>query len=144
MYIPGFGSCSSIIHLIAKHPLLTLGIGLLAASAYLNPTLGTHSNPAKTLQLQEADIAKTFPELTLQLPQINMDFKEVLSEVGYAPLTNAVIQNVLDTCGECKNITPEMVRSDERLLRDVAYLYFLDLCRNYGPAMARVYYAGHL
>ena len=139
MYIPGFGSCSSIIHLIAKYPLVTLGVGLLAASAYLAPTLGTRgSDPAKILREQGVNVAKSLPELERQLPEINKAFAEVKD----APLTDNVIQRVLDACAECENITPAMVRHDEQLFKDVAYLYFLDLCHAHGLAVAKVYFTG--
>lgn len=59
MYTPGFGSCSSLIHLIAKYPKITLGVGVLAVISYLVSPVGpgVHLDSKKILAKQDSRIA---------------------------------------------------------------------------------------
>lgn len=134
MYTPGFGSCSSLIHLLAKYPKTILGTGILAMAAYLTSPVGpgAHLGSKGILAGQEAKITASAQ------PAV-----EAFREVEGAQLSDASIRYILDKTCECKDISPDDVRRDPVLKHDVGLLYFLDLCHKYGIEKAEILYSSH-
>ncbi len=59
MYIPGFGSASTALHLIAKYPMGALVIGALSLSAYLSPsTIGGDASSGSGQALKKVETVK--------------------------------------------------------------------------------------
>jgi hypothetical protein len=139
MYIPGFGSCSAILHLIAKHPKVILGLGLLTIASYLVSPLGpgTHYGADGVIQQQEQKIAKVMPDIDAREIDIAVQFATIEKQ----SIHDSSIQYVLDHICECKDIRIVDVRKSPRMLHDVSYLYFLDLCHAYGLERAKALYS---
>jgi hypothetical protein len=138
MYLPGFGSCSSLIHLAAKYPMGTLAIGILALTSFVISPVGpgVHSGAAGILQQQEAKMLQADPTLQARFDETAAAFKEVQN----MPLANSSIQYVLGVCQQCKGITVEEIRRDPILMHDVAFLYFMNLVHERGVNDAKVIY----
>lgn len=132
MYTPGFGSCSSLIHLLAKHPKIILGAGVLAVTSYLVSPVGpgVHLGSKGILAKQESRIRAGG----------TLEAVSTFQEVECAELSDASIRYILDKTCECKDISPDDVRSDPILKHNVGLLYFFDLCSKHGIEKAKVLY----
>ncbi len=140
MYLPGFSSCSSLIHLIARFPIGVLAMGILVLTSYLVSPVGpgVHFGAAGILSQQEEKILESNPALRTQLVQVRMAFEQT---VVRTPLSDSAIKYVLDRCQDCRGVSPEEVRDDPALMSEVAFLYFLDLVQQHGLGEAKVLYA---
>lgn len=130
MYLPGCGSCSSVLHLIAKHPKITLAIGLVAVVSYLVSPVGpgAHAGSGGILEGKEIALLNEMPELKANAEAAMAAFKEVEN----APLTDADINYVLNKILECRDLTPADIKRDPQIMRKVSLLYFLNLAHNSG------------
>lgn len=138
MYNVGFGSCSLIIHIIAKHPIGALAVGVLSLSMYLASPLGP-SVPLGAdgiLEERERVMLIAHPELKEQTELAQQAFQEVESTV----LTDASITYVLEHVCQCRGIAIKDIRSDQSLTRKIGMLYFLELARTHGITQAKALY----
>lgn len=136
MYIPGFGSCSSILHLFAKYPVPVLGTGLLAVSLYLISPIGPghYAGSEGTLKTCEQKMLVTMD------PQDIQTALDAFKTVESLPLSDASIQYVLSHIGECNNVRIEDVRNNKSMTHEIGLLYFLDLNYRYGLEQAQAIY----
>lgn len=140
MYLPGFGSCSSLIHLVAKYPVGALAIGILALTSYVVSPVGpgVHFGAAGIIQQQEAKMLQANPALQAQFEEVTAAFAEVQA----TPLSDSSVQHMLNKVyWQCKDVTVNEVRHDPALMRDVTFLYFVGLCHEKGIDEAKVIYA---
>lgn len=138
MYNVGFGSCSLVIHAIAKHPIGALAVGVLTLSMYLTSPTGpaTPLGADGILDQREAVMLSAHPELKQQTELAQRAFSEVEDTV----LTDDSITYVLEHVCQCRGVALEDIRSDQALARKIGMLYFLDLTRAHGIANAKVLY----
>jgi len=138
MYNVGFGSCSLLLHIIAKHPIGALAVGVLTLSMYLTSPLGP-SVPLGAdgiLEQKEAAMLSAHPELKQQTELAQQAF----SEVEDVALTDDAITYVLEHVCQCRGVAIEDIRSDKSLTRKIGMLYFLELTRTHGIAKAKMLY----
>ena len=139
MYTPGAGSFSALIHLLAKYPKITLGVGLLSLTTYLGSSMGpeVHTDSAHaTLRAVEQQIINEKGSLTANSQAVTAAFNEVAGSA----LTDQTIRYVLDNACKCDDVSVSDVRKDPELMRDVGFLLFLDLARTYELTQAKAHY----
>ncbi len=138
MYIPGFGSLSTVIHLLVKYPAGALGVGILSMSGYLASPLGPTVSVGGDQILRKAEtvIVSKRPELQTQANAVETAFKEVentkLSETAF----NYVCERIV----ECKGLSKEKIEAHPALAKDIGRLYFIELSRISGVEKAKVLY----
>lgn len=139
MYFPGFGSCSTLLHLVAKYPIGALAVGIFALTSYVVSPVGpgVYYGTTGIMRQQEAKMLQANPALQGQLERVTTAFKEAQN----TPLADSTIQYVLDLCQQCSGVTVNEVRHDSTLMHDVAFIYFVDLCQKHGVDEAKVIYA---
>lgn len=137
MYVPGFGSCSSVLHLFAKYPMLILGVGLLAVSSYLISPVGP-GHYAGSESILKASEQKTLNATTE--PQNVQLVLDAFKKVENTPLSDASIHYVLNHICECNDVRIEDVRNNKSMTREVGLLYFLDLNHEHGLEQAQATY----
>ncbi len=59
MYIPGFGSASTALHLIAKYPVGAVAIGAVSLFTYLSPPLGVDESAVKNQTPKKVEVVVT-------------------------------------------------------------------------------------
>ncbi|PJE50518.1 MAG: hypothetical protein COV29_03870 [Candidatus Yanofskybacteria bacterium CG10_big_fil_rev_8_21_14_0_10_36_16] len=124
MYIPGVGSCSTFIHLIAQYPKVAAGIGLLATIGIVTSPVGPGKYAGSEKILENYEISLVSGNLAMDETKINDVFESVASQHN---ISNENIAHILKTCEKCSDIELENVLADDNLYKKVAYLYFLDL-----------------
>lgn len=138
MYIPGLGSLSIIIHLLAKYPAGALGVGILTMSGYLASPLGPTVSIGGDQILSKAEtvIVSKRPELQTQANATVAAFKEVESAKLSATAFGYVCERIVD----CKGLSKETIEAHPTLTKDIGKLYFFDLSRAHGVEKAKVLY----
>jgi len=125
MIAGGFGSCSTLVHVIAQHPKVAMMIGVVGTVVYLSGGAGPgyRSGNEKSISVL-AEKVKTETEDS----QIREAFNVIWNDE--APISDSVVKEMIRKCG-C-DMTVETVKSDKQLLRNTAFLYFLDLAHSSG------------
>ncbi len=138
MYIPGLGSLSVIIHLLAKYPAGALGVGILTMSGYLASPLGPTVSIGGDQILKKAEtvIVSKQPELQAEADATIAAFKEVESTKLSATAFNYVCERIV----ECKGLSKEKIEAHPTLAKDIGRLYFFELSRANGVEKAKVLY----
>lgn len=143
MYV-GYGNCSAIIHLIAKHPVGALGIGILALATSLTSPVGPGSylGSEDILKAQDEQVIERYrddperPRIQSLADAATLAFEEVKD----TPLSDRALSEIFKLC-KCKNVTREtLTEKDPELMNKLKYLYFLDLVRHNGINQARLLY----
>lgn len=143
MYV-GYGNCSTIIHMIAKHPIGALGAGVLALAISLTSPVGPGSylGSEDILATKEKQIIEQYqdypehPQITVLADAATKAFEEMRD----VQLSDSAMSKALKLC-KCKNVTREMLEEkDPTLMEQLKYLYFLELVRDYGLTQAQVLY----
>jgi hypothetical protein len=134
MYVPGCGGCSSIIHLCAKYPKSVLAIGIVALSGYLFSN-ADRTNTCPDPKVQEITVLKSTAKIEQDIKVAEVAFREV----EHVRLSNDGIRRVLDLY-HCTRLSPDDVRKDSALARNIGLLYFLDLCHEVGIEEAKILY----
>jgi len=130
MIAGGFGSCSTLVHVIAQHPKVAMMIGVVGTVVYLSGGAGPgyRTGNEKSISVLAQQV-KTETEDS----QIREAFNIVWNDE--APVSDSVVKEMIRKCG-C-DMTVETVKSDKQLLRNTAFLYFLDLAHSSGIAEAQ-------
>jgi hypothetical protein len=130
MIAGGFGSCSTLVHVIAQHPKVAMMIGVVGTVVYLSGGAGPgyRTGNQKSISVLAQQV-KTETEDS----QIREAFNVVWNDE--APISDGVVKEMIRKCG-C-DMTVETVKSDKHLLRDTAFLYFLDLAHTSGITEAQ-------
>ena len=125
MIAGGFGSCSTLVHVIAQHPKVAMMIGVVGTVVYLSGGAGPgyRNGNEKSISVLAQQV-KTETEDS----QIREAFNVIWNDE--APISDSVVKEMIRKCG-C-DMTVETVKSDKQLLRDTAFLYFLDLAHSSG------------
>jgi hypothetical protein len=125
MIAGGFGSCSTLVHVIAQHPKVAMMIGVVGTVVYLSGGAGPgyRNGNEKSISVLAQQV-KTETEDS----QIREAFNIVWNDE--APVSDSVVKEMIRKCG-C-DMTVETVKSDKQLLRNTAFLYFLDLAHSSG------------
>ena len=125
MYNPA-SSCSAFIHLLMKHPILVIAMGLVGASGLI---MQQANNPEKTILVTEIENAETNLGVnTVAEAKARFD---VIKNIGNG-LNNMALKDVLGKVPACQNLSEEEVRDNPEMLEKVAFLYFLDLINKSG------------
>ena len=130
MIAGGFGSCSTLVHVIAQHPKVAVMIGVVGTVVYLSGGAGPgyRNGNEKSISVLAQQV-KTETEDS----QIREAFNIVWNDE--APVSDSVVKEMIRKCG-C-DMTVETVKSDKQLLRNTAFLYFLDLAHSSGITEAQ-------
>jgi len=130
MIAGGFGSCSTLVHVIAQHPKVAVMIGVVGTVVYLSGGAGPgyRNGNEKSISVLAQQV-KTETEDS----QIREAFNIVWNDE--APVSDSVVKEMITKCG-C-DMTVETVKSDKQLLRNTAFLYFLDLAHSSGITEAQ-------
>jgi hypothetical protein len=130
MIASGYGSCSTLIHLVAQHPKVSLAVGLATAILYLGSAVGPgyHSGNDATLREFAAVVESKSGDA-----EIIKAFNAIWSDE--ADVSDEILEDTIRKCS-CK-ISVEDVRGDRSLLRNTVFLYFLDNVHANGLAEAR-------
>jgi len=130
MIAGGFGSCSTLVHVIAQHPKVAMMIGVVGTVVYLSGGAGPgyRNGNEKSISVLAQQV-KTETEDS----QIREAFNIVWNDE--APVSDSVVKEMIRKCG-C-DMTVETVKSDKQLLRNMAFLYFLDLAHSSGITEAQ-------
>ena len=125
MIAGGFGSCSTLVHVIAQHPKVAMMIGVVGTVVYLSGGAGPgyRTGNEKSISVLAQQV-KTDTEDS----QIREAFNVIWNDE--APISDSVVKEMIRKCG-C-DMTVETVKSDKQLLRNTAFLYFLDLAHSSG------------
>jgi len=145
--------CSAFVHLLIKHPILAVGLGLAAAANFLSPQLLDRLVPEversavfrAKIQKLEADpmiselakqsepafraIIAVAAEKRTSIPGTVAEETEIIVQDFYGPagITRMALEDVLLKIPACQNLGYDKVRNDPELSAELAYLYFLDL-----------------
>ena len=130
MIAGGFGSCSTLVHVIAQHPKVAMMIGVVGTVVYLSGGAGPgyRNGNEKSISVLAQQV-KTETEDS----QIREAFNIVWNDE--AAVSDSVVKEMIRKCG-C-DMTVETVKSDKQLLRNTAFLYFLDLAHSSGITEAQ-------
>jgi len=125
MIAGGFGSCSTLVHVIAQHPKVAMMIGVVGTVVYLSGGAGPgyRTGHEKSISVLAQQV-KTGTEDS----QIREAFNVIWNDD--ARVSDSAVKEMIRKCG-C-DMTVETVKSDKQLLRDTAFLYFLDLAHAAG------------
>ena len=138
MYLPTFGGCSSLIHIIAQHWKISLALGVLGTVAYVSTSVGpgNHLGSDTALARYEQDVLKKNPLLVQQAEEVDAAFQELKN----VPLSDINIRYILGACEKCTDISVDSVKKDQKLQEEVARIYFADLVQRNGLRKARLIY----
>lgn len=138
MYTPGLGSLSTIIHLIAKHPVGALGVGILTFAGYLSSPLGPTVSVGAEQILAKAEtvIVSKQPELKTQASVMTAAFQEVEN----TKLSDKAFNHVCERMVDCKGLSKDKIEAHPTLPKDIGMLYFVELTRANGVERAKVLY----
>jgi hypothetical protein len=130
MIASGYGSCSTLIHLVAQHPKVSLAVGLVGAVLYIGSAVGPGYHTGNDATLRElAAVVETKSGDT----QIREAFNAIWSDE--AQVSDRILEDVISKCS-CP-IKVADIRSDRSLLRDTVFLYFVDRAHAQGIAEAQ-------
>ena len=120
MYNP-MSSCSAFVHLLMKHPVLIIAVGLASASGLI---VQQFNNPEKTILVDTIKEAENnFGANTVAMAKARFN---IIKNTGNG-LNNMTVKDVLGKIPACQNLNEEEIRDNPELLEKVAFLYFLDL-----------------
>jgi hypothetical protein len=138
MYLPGFGGCSSLIHIIAQYPKTTLTLGLAAIVTLLaSPTgPGAHLGTGQILAGHERQIESEAPAQPNVYDKTGLAFIEVKN----LHLSVSTVKYVLQSVGNCSDISAADILASDTLRSEVARIYFYDLVHRYGVQTAKEMY----
>jgi len=130
MIAGGFGSCSTLVHLIAQHPKVAMMIGVIGTVAYLSGSAGPgyHAGNDKSIRVLSEQV-----DTQTEDAQIRAAFNAIWDDD--AQVSEIIIREMIRKCG-C-DMTVETVKSDRQLLKDTAFLYFLDRAHSSGIGEAQ-------
>jgi len=117
MYNP-MSSCSAFIHLLLKHPILIIVTGLVAASGLVS----TNQNPDKVILVNK--IMDSQEVINVNLSEIKSQFNSIERNGG---LNNMAVKDVLGKVPACQNLNKKQIMDKPEMIKDIAYLYYLDL-----------------
>jgi hypothetical protein len=137
MIAGGFGSCSTLVHLIAQHPKVALMIGVVGTVVYLGGSAGPGYHPGnkKSIAVLSEQVKSSSEDA-----QIRTAFDAIMTEEMQVP--ESVIKDAISKCG-C-DLTVRAIEGDRALLRDTVFVYFLDLAHTYGITQAQERLKGEL
>ena len=114
-------SCSAFVHLLMKHPVLIIAVGLASASGLI---VQQFNNPEKTILVDTIKEAENnFGANTVAMAKARFN---IIKNTGNG-LNNMTVKDVLGKIPACQNLNEEEIRDNPELLEKVAFLYFLDL-----------------
>lgn len=125
MYLPYINGCSSIVHLLVQYPRTILVLGILSTvGLQISPVgPGPHWGSASILDREEKRIVREMPEMD----KLHFQALKAFEQVKFSKIEPKEIEQVLDNCDECTDVTIDTVISDDNLLEKVKFLYFLDI-----------------
>ena len=130
MIAGGFGSCSTLVHLIAQHPKVAMMIGVVGTVVYLSGSAGPgyHVGNDKSIRVLSEQAESAGEDA-----QIRAAFNVIWSDD--AQISDSTVKEMIKKCG-C-DMTVVTVKSDRQLLKDTAFLYFLDVAHSEGITQAQ-------
>lgn len=141
--IPSGMSCSTMLHLLARHPVVVATLGLastLALVLYTSVSPGLYSGAEEILNHVEAQLIQ---ETNLDMAAIDKAVEsiratqELCGGIPRADIETYRIEYVLQNF-RCNGISVQDVLANLQLRERVERLYFLDLVRRYGLEAAKV------
>ena len=137
MIAGGFGSCSTLVHLIAQHPKVALMLGVVGTVVYLGGSAGPGYHPGNKKSIT---VLSQKVQSSTEDAQVRAAFDAIMTEEIRVP--EGVIKDAISKCG-C-DLTVKAIESDSVLLRDTVFVYFLDLAHTYGITHAKERLQGEL
>ena len=129
MYFNMFGG-SALLHLLAGHPKVVAAFGIAGTVALLVSPLGTGGHPGSESYVRAIDrsIASGAGLDNAAMAEAR-GAAEQLSHMPKSVIHEAV-QDALTACGSgCAELTPAIVETDPKLLRDALLIYQIDVIR---------------
>ncbi len=137
MYNP-ISSCSAFIHVLLKHPVLVIALGIIGATGMLK---GDGSNQTETILIEQIESAEkvagkeTAAEASKWFQAIQQ------TNIG---LSHLAVKDVLGKIPACQNLSQEALQDQPKMVESIAFLYFLDLINRFGDIETAVvaFYSG--
>jgi len=149
--------CALIIHLLLKHPILAIAMGVVGASVFLNPLVKTPegyntewaviSNPAF---IEKMDKLNNDPNHLKKTEEAERWFQAILAtDKGNPGITKSALKDLerminqgeMGKYPDCPIEVPDLLKSDNETRATYARLYFYDQMRRFqNPELAVLAY----
>jgi len=149
--------CALLIHLLLKHPILAIAMGVVGASIFLTPLVKTPdgyntewaviSNPTFVEKMEKINNDPTYPK---KMQEAERWFQAILAtDKGNPGITKAALKDLerminqgeMGKYPDCPIEVPNLLKSDNETRATYARLYFYDQIRRFqNPELAVLAY----
>ena len=136
-----WSTCSMIVHLLLKHPILTVALGLAGAAAFVKPIVGNYSSVAnlESSAVFQEKIKEVNVSAGKTIDGAERYFQAILKVGGNDPagLNRKALDDICGKIPDCPLNYDQILKNPGESVR-FARLYFYELVNKYGAVETAV------
>ncbi|MEW6052549.1 MAG: hypothetical protein AB1552_02005 [Nitrospirota bacterium] len=115
------GTCSLVIHLLIKYPILVAVLGLTGAGVFVNDFVTKYTQPTAAVIETDSTFRAEVDKLSAEGKSYNYPTIPASPELT-AAMTNTILENLL--C--CNTMPTQVIMASPQLREEISHLYYLN------------------